>query len=226
MLGFIGFLIAAVIISFFAVSFYTSFKDLNLRQRQLFTAAFLLLGLALLTWGVAPLVNMPEVTSPLVFAGDVLLVAGTCFLVAAQSRIPRVWLTVVLATFAAVVLTARAYYFEPTAFVENGLLHFNLEGAPRYLVVAMLAFVWMPLGARITQLAVRSKGVPQFSGVVALVYVTSLLSAAMFIGARQQAAIIGTFAVLCFTFLILAIIPLLITKYTRITRKGKAHAGK
>ncbi len=220
MLGFIGFTIAALIISFFAISFYVSFKNLNIRQKQLFSGAFLLLGLALLTWGFIPLLNTEASVAPLIFAGDALLIIGTCFLIAAQTKAPQLWLTIVLAIGATALLTARAYVTTPEAFVQNDILHFNLEGTARYVVIALLAFVWVPFGTRITQLAVRSTGELRFGGAIATIYLMSLICAALFISARQEAMIIATFAALSFTFLILSFIPILIKRYTKILAKA------
>lgn len=226
MLGFIGFTITACIIGFFAISFYASFKELGQYRRRAFSSAFLLLGLAFLVWGFAPLINNPGVTTALVFGGDILLVAGTALLIAGQFRSAQLWLIVTLALAATAILVARAYAFEPAAVVRDGLLHFSLEGAPRYVIIAMLAFVWMPLGARITQLAVRARGAAQFSSGVALVYVVALICAAIFIGARQNAIIIASFAALAFTFLILAFIPPLIDKYARTLVEQPRTLGK
>ena len=220
MLGFIGFTIAALIVSFFAISFYSSFKNLNVRQRQLFSGAFLLLGLALFTWGFVPLLNSEAWTIPLIFAGDTLLVIGTAFLVAAQTKVPQLWLTVLLAVLATAILTARAYVSTPEAFVQNNILHFNLEGTARYIVIALLAFVWVPFGTRITQLAVRSTGANRFGGAIATIYLTSLICAALFISARQEVMIIASFTALAFTFLVLAFIPPLITRYAKISARA------
>ena len=227
MLGFVGFFIAAIIISLFAISFYVSFKELLMNQRQSFAGAFLLLGLALFVWGFAPLINNPDVTVALVFAGDALLILGSGLLINAQFKFPKLWLVISLADTCAALLTTRAFVYPPAAFVQDGLLHFNLEGVPRYVVVALLAFVWMLLGTRITQLAVRSRRVPQFGGAIALIYIVSLVCAALFISARQNVMIVASFAALAFTFLVLACIPLLITRYSRgAVVKEKVVAGK
>ncbi|MEO8691378.1 MAG: hypothetical protein ABI397_01175, partial [Candidatus Saccharimonas sp.] len=79
---------------------------------------------------------------------------------------------------------------------------------------------------RITQLAVRARGAAQFSSGVALVYVVALICAAIFIGARQNAIIIASFAALAFTFLILAFIPPLIDKYARTLVEQPRTLGK
>lgn len=217
MVGFIGFTLAAIIVGLFALSFYRTFQAFPERQRQLFSGAFLLLASALFVWGFAPLLNIESLVNPLVFAGDALLVVGTCFLISAQSRTPHLWLTIILALAGTALVTARVYVAAPTASVSGGLLHFELEGAARYAVLALLAFIWMPFGARITQAAVKSRGLPQFSGIIAFVYAVSLICAAVFVGARQNSMIVMTFVALCLTFLILAFLPLLIDRYQRKT---------
>ncbi|GEM_PF-2175577 len=219
MLGFIGFLIAASIIGWFAISFYRSFGELAFRQRMYFTIAFLMLGLALLVWGMAPLIHDPVSIPMIVFMGDVLLLVGTGFLLEAQFRKFSILSVVAVTLAGAAILGARAFIMEPAATVQDGILHFNLEGAPRMIVLAILAFVWMPMGTRITQMAVLTKGLPQFGGVIALAFIISLICAAVFIGARQTPMIIGSFAALAFSFLILSFIPLLINRYGILMRK-------
>jgi hypothetical protein len=222
-LGFIGLMIAAIVVSLFARSFYKSFPVLRHHTRSSFTAAFLLLALALFVWAFVPFINKPDVTMYLVFAGDALLLLGTGYLITAQFKAPSLWMLVV-AVAGVAIITLRAFVYKPTAFVQDGILHFNLEGEPRLILLAILAFLWVPLGTRITQLAVRSKGLPQFSGVIAAVFVLSLIAAALFISARQTPIIVSSFAVLAFTFLMLAIIPLLLTKISHLhVNKQKEH---
>jgi len=228
MLGFIGFTIAALIIGFFAISFYRSFTALNEHQRGAFSAAFLLLSAAFFIWGFAPLINDADTTKLLVLAGDGLLLVGSGLLVLAQFKKLYLIPVIVLAIAGAVLLGLRAYIFEPAATVSDGLLHFNLEGEARVTLLAILTFVWVPLGARITQLAVQAKGVPQFSGIVTLIFVASLVCAALFLGARQNVTVIASFAALALSFLLMAFIPLLIGKYARVVASAKkgARSGK
>lgn len=231
MLGFIGFLIAAIIIGWFAVSFYRSFAELAFRQRTYFTVAFMLLGVALLVWGMAPLLDDAESTAMIVFIGDVLLLIGTGFLLEAQFSRFSLLSVIVMSLAGSALIGARAFIFEPAATVQNGILHFNLEGEPRIMLLALLAFIWVPLGTRITQLAVQSKGLVQFGGVIALAFIISLVCAAVFIGARQEVMIIASFTALAFSFLILSFIPLLINRYSLVIadqkrnhhRKGGRH---
>ena len=233
MLGFIGFLIAAGIIGCFAVTFYRSFHELGFRQRTYFTVAFLLLAIALLVWGIAPLTGNSPSVPMIVFMGDVLLLIGSAFLLEAQFRKFSIVSVVAVALAGAAILGARAFIFEPAATVQGGILHFNLEGEPRILILALLACIWMPLGTRITQLAVRAKGLPEFRGVIAVAFIVSLVCAAAFIGTRQTTMIIASFAALSFSFLILAFIPPLISRYgtliaqqtklSKQVKKGQSH---
>ncbi len=211
MLGFIGFSIAAILVGLFAFSFNRYFQTLSFHTRHTFVSAFILLALALFVWGFAPLINIPSVTTALVFAGDALLILGTGYLISAQLKMPSLWLLVV-AVVGVAILTLRAFVFQPAAFVQDGILHFNLEGEARLVILAILAFIWMPLGIRVTQLAVRSKGAVQFSGLIALVFIAALIFAALFIAARQTEIIIASFAALAFSFLVLALLPWLINR--------------
>ncbi|HMS93180.1 MAG TPA: hypothetical protein PKD28_02210 [Candidatus Saccharibacteria bacterium] len=223
MVGFIGFLIAAIIIGWFAVSFYRSFNELAFRQRAYFSVAFLMLAAALFVWGIAPLLNNEATTPFIVFVGDVLLLIGSGFLLEAQFKRFSAISIVAMSLIGAIIIGMRAFIYEPAAFVQNGILHFNLEGEPRILILALLAFLWMPLGTRITQLAVQSKGLNQFSGVIAVAFIVSLVCAAVFIGARQDLMVIASFAALAFSFLILSFIPSLINRYSRALQVASKH---
>jgi hypothetical protein len=229
-LGFIGFIIAALLVGSFAVSFYKYFPSLRQHSRYSFTAAFALLATSLAVWGVAPLLNNASATPAIVFAGDALLLLGTGYLLSAQFKASTLWM-LLPALIGAVILTLRGFVLEPGAAVQDGILHFNLEGEARIVLIAILAFVWMPLGTRITQHAVISKGLPQFKGLIAIVFITSLVFAATFIAARKTEIIIATFAALAFTFLLLAVLPFAIDKvakrlvhtaHPKLTKKGRA----
>lgn len=221
MLGFVGFTLAAIVISVFAITFYKSFIGLPLLRRHNFTVAFLLLGLAFLIWGLIPLFDQAQFIAPLIFVGDVLLVWGSALLVMSQFNVPPVWLTTSLALAGALLLGLRAYVYTTDAYVADGLLHFGLEGTARYAVIATLAFIWMPLGARTFQAAASAHRVPQVNGIIALVYVVALVSAAVFLGSRQNEAVIASFTVLSVAFLTLAILPPVIIKMAH-----KQHAHK
>lgn len=224
MLGFIGFTIIAIILAGFSLSFYKSFPHLRPQAREHFTIAFTLLAFAFLGWGLAPLLHDATVTKYVVLIGDVLLVLGTGFLISAQFIRSHDWFTILIAVLGAVLIVLRTFAFPSHASVQDGLLLFNLSGVARYVTIGILAFVWMPLGARITQLALASHSASRFSGAVVLVYVASLASAAVFLVATRHEIIILSFAVLAFTFLMLAILPLIINKYQKVLHR--AHKVK
>ena len=202
MLGLIGLLTLALIVSVYAYTSYANYTLVPLRERRLFVSAYGLLGVNALVWA-ATFVVPEAAVSPLVFASDVVLIAATgCMLgVIFDIARPRIFALLVLAGTS--ILTVRAFVVPPSAYIADGLLIFNLSRVEALVFGLVFVIAWLPATVKVVHLALRSPRLLPFSGIVSFLFMSVVLMTGFFLTARRPIMIVISFVsiVLLFAFL-------------------------
>lgn len=202
MLGAIGFLVAAFSVILFTTTFNRAFPLPNKRTNEAFAYALYSLAAALVLWGAATFFNDKIFTKEAIYAGELLLAAGSVAMLNVIAPLDA--LDNMLATLVAgLALVYRQTSVPMTAYVQNGLLHFNLQGGFRSVVLIAFLVIWFPamfmLARRVCQVF------PQLAAIQSsiLLYFTSLtFLTALFLSARRDGMIIAQFIGVIVLFLL------------------------
>lgn len=224
MLGMIGFLALALVVSIYVYTCYANYTLVPLREKRLFVSAYGLLGLAALVWATTFLVA-EEAVSPLVFASDAILVAATGCMLGIIFNIarPRILLPLVLA--GAGILTVRAFVVPPTAYVADDLLIFNLSQTEALMFGLVFLIAWLPATIKIVHLALRSPRLLPFRGVVSFLFISVVLMTGFFLTARRPIMIIISFASIILLFAILVGTNVVLKRIDKVHGKQRVQRG-
>lgn len=218
MWGFVGFIVAAIVVGFFAQTFYKTYAQVESRVRKSFTTSFVLLAIAMALWGVAALSGQATVVGNMVLAGDILLVIATGYLFHAVFDLSEPWLAGLLVVPGALLIVLRANMYPTEAYVDGGLLYFNLTGAPRIVLLTVLIAIWLPITLHVMSRAVRSIGRDDLRIIVQASCVSCIMATTIFVAAFQHKVVVASFIFVILAFMglaasnVLATIPLGPTK--------------
>ncbi|MDB5166514.1 MAG: hypothetical protein JWM37_586 [Candidatus Saccharibacteria bacterium] len=224
MIGLIGFILAALSIGAFGASVNGAFPAASPSARYHFSLALYLLAAAMVLWGVTVAVNDPSVTDMLFIATDILMATATLVLIRTVFYGGRLVITV-LATFVAVLVAYRATTVPTTAFIEDGLLHFNLQDGLRTTLLGTLLLVWLPI---MLTLARRFGAVSRFewvTPVLTLQYSLLVFATAMFMSARRPWVIVSLFGMMIVLFVVATVFNRSLSQIPAAVpqKKGKKH---
>lgn len=212
----LGFTSLAILIALYAYTSGRLFSSLATKGASLFVAAFYCLSSAVFIWLVAALVG--NNTGLFIFAADILLLIASGLMLAIAVDFKRdPWLIPLVGLFATLFLTARAYVEPSTAYIDNGLLHFDLSPVAALIVGSVLLVCWLPAGY------IALKSVMNVAGnSVFFLYTSAVLMTCFFIASTKPTMIITSFLGINFMFLLLIIVNAIAV---RILQKTVKHTG-
>lgn len=230
MLGVIGFTAAAIVITSFVWSASRAYIGVDTFRFSFFKLAFGLLAAAMLVWAVVVLRNDTLVTKELMLAADALLLAATiCMVVVATGPLP-IYLYTLFGVASALLLGYRAYMETSAAYVQDGLLYFNLEGASRFVVVGIFALIWLPAAMFFASKIARSDPLLRRRQLTLQLYFVALVAVfGVFAKARRPEAIIWLFVMIVALFLVMASFNLaLVGAHKKVQRRAQraTHRSK
>lgn len=212
----LGFTTLAVLIALYAYTSGRLFSSLATKGASSFVAAFYCLSSAVFIWLIAAVVG--NNTGLFVFAADILLLIASGLMLSIVVDFKRdPWLMPLVGLFAALFLTARAYIEPSTAYIDNGLLHFDLSPVAALIVGSVLLVCWLPAGYVTLKSVMNTVGNSVF-----FLYTSTVLMTCFFIASTKPATIITSFLGIIFMFLFLIIVNAIVM---RILQKTTKHTG-
>lgn len=226
MLGAIGFSVAAVAITAFAVSCQKTYHHVDRFRLGAFVSAFCLLAAAMVLWAIIAANNDPSMTAQLMVAADVLvLVASAAMVLVAVGRLVPL-IIIPLGLIVALAVSYRVFNEPSTAYVQNGLLFFDLQDTMRLFVVGIFAFVWLPVAMYFAALVAHDPLLAKQRLTFQLYFVALVAVFGVFAKARREGAIIGLFAVMTALFIIMTVFNVVLARAHARLGKGVRHAAK
>lgn len=225
MLGVIGFGLAAIVIFTFAWTSLRVYTSVSPYRRQAFAVAFCLLAAAMALWALAVAANDPLVTARMMLAADSLVIAGTAAMIMVVIGRTSLAAIALIGLIGALLLSYRVYVEPSTAYVQQGLLFFNLEGNSRLVVVGIFALVWLPIAMYFAGQAARDPLLAKRRLSFQLYFVALVAVFGIFVKARRPAAIIGLFVIIIVLFLAAILFNLALQAAQRKV-SGPRHATK
>lgn len=224
MLGMIGFLALALVVSIYVYTCYANYMLVPLQEKRLFVSAYGLLGLAALVWATTFFVS-EEVVSQLVFMSDAILIAATGCMLGIIFDITRPRILVPLVLAGAGILMVRAFVVPPTAYVADGLLIFNLSQMEALVFGLVFLIAWLPATIKFVHLALRSPRLLPFRNVVSFLFISVVLMTGFFLTARRPIMIIISFASIILLFAILVGTNAVLKRIDEVHGKQKVSRG-
>lgn len=204
MLGLIGFFTAAASIIFFVQSFKKTFTNLDKKTMLAFTTAFSMLASVMILCGVISARQDPETTRTLILAVDVVMLVATGLLLTIFVKLESHTLTA-LSVVAGLLVGARAFLEPIVAKTADGILYFNLSGAPRAVLLALILGIWLPAAAIAASRAARTVAVSGLANLMTAAYIMLTVITAVLFSSQQRPIIIGTFGLLVAIFFVLGL---------------------
>ena len=224
MLGMIGFLTLACVVSAYAYTCHVNYTLVPLRERRLFTAAYGLLGLTAVVWATTFLVVEGAVPA-LVFTSDIMLVVATACILGVVLDIAKPTVYMPLILVGSGLLTARAFAFPPTAYVADGLLFFNLSQLQALVIGLIFLIAWLPATIKVAYLALRSPRLLPFRNLVSFLFTSVVLMTGFFLAARRPIMIVVTFVSIILLFAILTGVNIALDRIDKAHGKQKVQHG-
>lgn len=228
MLGVIGFAAAIIAILVFVASFWRAYPRLDKNTSFPFLTAFLMLASVMALSMIGVLSDNIETLQSFIIVIDVVLIIATGFLLSILLPIKNPIVMTLLTVLAGMLLVLRIVHEPSTATIEDGILHFNLEGGTRFVLMAGLFGIWFPASYVVARKAIATVHLEYLSGIIGLAYVMLVVSAGIFFAARTHGMIIISFSALVVTFLSIAGCNIALSRLAKIsfTQKGHHHAGR
>lgn len=175
-------------------------------------AAYLLLGLAFIGYGIATAINDQNLLKTSMIIGNFLMFTGTALLLLTKSKLSRN--NIVLGSFiASVLLTAvRVVFFPPEPNLSNGVLHFNTQLAVGVPIALMFLLVWLPRSLALSKAIASAFKFNELYSIYAGLFSLATMSAILFLAAKNNTSLIITFTTITASFLALVVISLLISR--------------
>lgn len=231
MLGAVGFFAAALAVGWFAYSYKKSYPGVVHRVSLPVVSAYTILCFVMLLLSVSfTLIDNGFVgINTVILIVDALMFASTVLFLGVIFPWFQKPFGIAISTFVVGTLLAiRATVYFPTAFIENGIMHFGLEGEPRFILLGALLFVWLPATVIAARHALRSLGLSHLKQLFGFGYLTLVLFSATFFSARQEIMVILTFVMMIALFAILGLANMLVrnVKPAINSTHSKGHHGR
>lgn len=219
MLATLGFLITAILLILFALTFDNLVKKDN-KELRTFGLGYAFVAVAFLVWGLLSLTSATNTTlARSVIVGDALLfLASICVAVV---LIPKKWKTafyILGGILTVLLLVVRAKQYYPTPRLVDGILFFNTQRPVAILLSAIVVFAWLPACMKVARLVTAKSGLLQYYSFYVAAYAITIISASLFIQARRRTIVIESFVAFGVSILLLLISNLLVDN----TKKVKA----
>jgi hypothetical protein len=194
MVGVIGFFVAAFSVILFAETFNRAFPLPQKRFNDTFAFAMYLLAGAFILWAVTVYVDLPDFTNVALPIGEAFLGAATLAMLNLLYPLGG-WGNAMVAMLLGFSVVYRQAYIEVTAFVKDGLLHFNLQGGLRFVILALVLLVWLPaLLMLVRRVVAIFPALLPFRATFSYLFTLLALATALFLSARRP-VMIGIFFV-------------------------------
>ena len=216
-----GFIITSVVLALFAWTFSAASRKVKVHL-PLFVYTYYLLAVAFLMWGIAAWNGNAKFLQFTIFFGDVVLLAGTaCLLATILSRNTLKEIAPSVAVISAAGLAIRAVYLPPIAYIQNGIIVFNIQRPVLWVITVVIACLWLPAHLLIMKSFMQRAKLASLVGPVVGIYAVICLSVLGFLSAHQRGVIIGAFTVMAVCFFgLLMLNNYIINQY----KPGKKHA--
>lgn len=223
MLGFIGFIVLAVIVGLYAQTSSRLYVAVPAVERQSFVAAFGLLATTSLVWSLSFFV-VPSAINLLMTIADFLLLVATGLMVNVSiDLLRRTWLMIGIVLVGATLLALRTLVFPSTAFVEGGLLHFDLPTQAALGIGLIFMVAWLPACLRIIQHVTHPAVLTRFRFSFAYLFASVILMTSFFLTAQRPLMIILSFIFINVLFFVLLLMNQLIRRLQMTKKKGAIH---
>jgi hypothetical protein len=224
MTGIAGFILGALFIASFAVTASKAYATVPPRKLQLFSAAFGCLAAAMLLWALTVIVNTPQGIRVLMLASDCLLLLGTGCMVQLLVNRSEVWFTTCLGLIGSLLVGLRAFVYPTTAFVQGGLLYFNLSKSVQAVIIGALLLLWIPAVIVVASYTAKDKSLPSIQNILTASFLALVVVTALFLSAHRSAAVIGFFAIIAALFLAMTVANVTIMRLHKTF--GVKHAAR
>lgn len=206
MLGFVGFFITGLVIIAYALTSAKILPKLIGSESTSYVSAHIFLGAAFLGWGLSTLLGSEGILEMSILVGTFLLFVATVLMsnVIFKKSFHLVLSIALLIGMAAMVI--RSAYFDPTAYISGGLLHFDTHAGLAIVLGILFVTVWLPVNIKIANKMSEIVLFDDLRIIYASIYSLATLSAVLFLGARRDWVIIATFVIMgvCFALLLLS----------------------
>lgn len=175
-------------------------------------AAYFLLGLAFIGYGVATALDDQNLLKTSMIIGNFLMFTGTALLLLTKSKLSRN--NIMLGSFvAAVILTAlRVVLFPPAPVLSDGVLHFKTQLAVGIPIALMFLLIWLPRSLSLAKSIASAFKFNELYSIYAGLFSLTTMSAILFLAAKNNTSLIITFTTITASFLALVVISLLTSR--------------
>lgn len=223
MLGFIGFIFLAVIVGLYVQTSSRLYVTVPVEKRQSFVAAFGLLATTSLVWSLSFFV-VPSAINLLMTIADFLLLVATGFMMNVSiDLLRRTWLIIGIVLVGATLLALRSLVFPSTAFVEGGILNFDLSTQTALGIGLIFLAVWLPACLRVIRYVTHAAALARFRFSFAYLFASVILMTSFFLTAQRPLMIILSFISINVLFFVLLLMNQFI-RHLQVTKgKGVTH---
>lgn len=210
MLATLGFLITALLLILFALTFDRLVKKDNTELR-VFGFGYAFVAVAFLMWGLLSVAGAADGTfAKSVLVGDALLfLASICVASVLCTKRWRAIFYIVGAVLTAVFILVRAKQYYPVPSLQDGILFFNTQRPVAILLSAIVVFAWLPACMKVARLLTAKSGLLQYYSLYVAVYAITIISTALFIQAKRRTIVIESFVAFGVSILLLLVSNLL-----------------
>ena len=223
MLATLGFLITAILLIVFALTFDSLVKKDN-KELRAFGFGYAFVAVAFLMWGLLSLTRATDATfAKSVLVGDTFLfLASICV---ASVLVSKQWKTAFYISgtaITALLLIVRAKQYYPVPSLQDGILFFNTQRPVAILLSAIVVFAWLPACMKVARLLTAKSGLLQYYSLYVAAYAITIISAALFIQARRRTIIIQSFVAFGVSTLLLLVSNLLVKNSKKVKAEHNA----
>lgn len=221
MLATFGFLASGVILLLFG-NFFRSTNKSKSAWATYFGAAYMLVGVAVLLWGVVCLLSATDYLVKSVIVGDALFLLASvlCLLVLSPVRLRNqvAWLGL-LVSAGLLILRVRNYY--PNPVIQDGVLFFNTQQPVAILLSIIIITIWLPTNIKVARLVTNKAHMVRYRSLYIAIYSMPVISAALFVQAHRRTVIIQAYSIFTLSALLMLASNFLLKK----AKKGGQHAA-
>lgn len=207
MLATIGFFIAAIIFIVYGYTLY-KLKNKNFKDNiTLFTLAYILLGVACVTWALGAIIGTDSSLKTCVFMGNISVIAATIVIInSVWGNKYRVLLNTLLVVISACLLVLRNLLIPPEPFMKDGVLVFNTQTIVLLAFAIIFIGIWMPINLRVSRQITKNIRLLPMQAIGEIAFVLASFGVVGFIAAQKPLTVALSFIILCSAFIPLTFI--------------------
>ncbi len=223
-LGFIGFVILAIVIGLYAYSSSRQYSNVPVHILKPFVSSFSLLAAASLCWAATFFVNNQAIQTLVLVADGLLLVATGCMISVMTNGLKPLILTSISMAGSAL-LVVRSTLIESTAYVSDGILFFDLSRTLAVGIGLGFLLVWLPAITKVVSIQTTQPKLSSLRMPMLFLFTSTILMTSFFLSAQRPVMIVATFMSVIVLFALLLLVNSLFAKLNT-THKRKVKHGR